>query len=417
MVADEADDHALAPARRPASARGSGRRRPGRRNRPGARRPRSGRPWRRARRRGPPESPSGRWRCAGSDPGRPRCASRGSASTQATAANAGTVASWRVGAPGPVGGARRRHVGQPLDHVGVRLERLAHVGGERHHLAVIHRRRAAGPAPWRAIARARTTTRRRRWSPSSASAARRPPARRGARRRGARRAGPRRARWRRAATGAGMPANGSQARPPAATRPESRAAPPARSTAATNAFEASRSRGDPLRSGMNSPTRADEKHLGRGVVDPAVARDELPEHQPGSGRDHGRLVDEEADQGQEQDDEAGESGADLAPAREADDAERAAQERAAARHGAGGEQLRTERPGVHERGDRNPHPGRRRDSRREPCPGHRRPDRALSLHRVFRPHRQAGTSLGSALSGSRLNGGQATRTGSDGLLH
>ena len=56
-----------------------------------------------------------------------------------------------------------------------------------------------------------------------------------------------------AATGTGMPANGSQARPPP-MKPDSRASPPASSTAATNALEASRSRGDPLRRGMNSPT-------------------------------------------------------------------------------------------------------------------------------------------------------------------
>ncbi len=56
-----------------------------------------------------------------------------------------------------------------------------------------------------------------------------------------------------AATGTGMPAKGSQARPPP-MKPDSRASPPASSTAATNALEASRSRGDPLRSGMNSPT-------------------------------------------------------------------------------------------------------------------------------------------------------------------
>jgi hypothetical protein len=56
------------------------------------------------------------------------------------------------------------------------------------------------------------------------------------------------------ATGAGMPASGSQARPLRATRPERRASPPARSAAATNALEASRRRGEPLRSGMNNPT-------------------------------------------------------------------------------------------------------------------------------------------------------------------
>ena len=57
-----------------------------------------------------------------------------------------------------------------------------------------------------------------------------------------------------AATGTGMPANGSQARPLPPMKPDRRASPPASSTAATNALEASRSRGDPLRRGMNSPT-------------------------------------------------------------------------------------------------------------------------------------------------------------------
>ena len=123
-----------------------------------------------------------------------------------------------------------------------------------------------------------------------------------------------------AATGTGMPANGSQARPLPATRPDSRASPPASSTAATNALDASRSRGDPLRSGMNSPTPQTIRTWAEALSIQPWRVTRSHSSSPGSGADDRRHVDQGPDDGEQEDEQAGEAGAGLAAARQADDA-------------------------------------------------------------------------------------------------
>ena len=177
-----------------------------------------------------------------------------------------------------------------------------------------------------------------------------------------------------------MPANGSQARPLPATKPDRRARPPASSTAATNALEASRSRGDPLRSGMNSPTphtirtcaealsiqpwRVTRSHSSSPGAVPTIA---------GTWTSVATMVSSRTSRP-----------AKRAPAWRPRDRPTtpAAQSMRAAPVATGpvAEQRQARRAVQRHRAQRHPQAGRGGGSRQEPRPGHRRPERSLSPH-------------------------------------
>ena len=327
-----------------------------------------------------------------------------------------------VRASGPVGGVGHRPVGETLHHACVQVDGATDVAGERDHVAMLHRQGAARAlhrqrSPEHARQRGEGDRHRERDLPPAGDRRaeergaapheqQRPAERDGAGGDGHRHAGERIPRQAAAADEAG------QARQPAGEQ--------------HGGDERARGVAQPRRAaaeGDEQPDAADHQDLRRGVVDPAVAGHQVPEHQPRSGRHDRGQVDQRADQGDQQDEQAGEAGPGLTAARQADDAGGTEDERRSGGDGAGAEQREAGALQGH-RAERDPEPGRGGGSREEPRPRHRRPERPSSPHvsaAPFAPRARLDGAFpalnGSALSARSLNGGAGRRSPLAALLH
>ena len=307
-----------------------------------------------------------------------------------------------VGAAGPVGGVGRRPVGQPLDDLDVVIDGAPDVGGHRHHVAVLHRQRDPRPlhrqrAPQDAGQRGQRDRHGERNLPPAgdrcaeergAAADQQQGAAKGDGADGDR---PRHARER--IPGEAVGDQPGQPRQPAGQQHR-------RDEGARGVAEPRR----PAAERDEQADAADHQDLGGGVVDPAVARHQVPEHEPRRGGDDRRRVDQRPDDGEEQHQQAGDAGPGLR-GRATGWPRRRRRARGSRRSPAARPRQRQAGCAVqHQGAERHPEPGRGGGSRQEPRPGHRRPERPLSPHvcampRPVEPARRDFPALnGSALS-------------------